>query len=129
QLRAMWVELRCRLVEDHESRPHRQRRRERDALELAAAQGAHRAAGKVLDAHLMQSLAHSAGNFPLRNGGVLQSERDLAVDGRVNRLQLRVLEHEAGAARENAQASTRRRAGYPPAVEVRHQAVEDAKQG
>ena len=132
----MWVELRCRLVEDHESRPHRKRRRERDALALAAAQGAHRAARKVLDAHLVQSLAHSAGHFPLRNGGVLQSERDLAVDGRVNRLQLRVLEHEAGAARENArrrrehvQACNRRRAGYAPAVEVRHQAVEDAKQG
>jgi len=90
----------------------------------------------VLDADLMQSLAHSRGDFPLRNGGVLESERDLAVDRRINHLQLRVLEHEAGVAREHARrrredvkAGNRRDARDAAAVKVRHQAVEDAKKG
>ena len=90
----------------------------------------------MLDADLVEGLAHSLGDLPLRYGGVLQPECDLAVDGRINSLQLRVLEHEAGASREHAgrgredvKAGHERGARHSTAVKVRHEAVEDPKKG
>ena len=42
---AVGVELRGRLVQDHERRVHGERRRQRDTLALASAQRSHEAAG------------------------------------------------------------------------------------
>ena len=89
------VELRGRLVEQDQLRPARERRAERDALELAAGQLGGRAVEQVRDPErerrLLDRARHRGGRLPL----VLERERQLGADGAHHHLRLGILEQRA----------------------------------
>src|SRR5437764_591906 len=85
------VELRGRLGEGDQSRPHREDRRQGDALTFAAAKISDSTAYEVLYASLGKRLIDPVEHRRGGNGHVLQPERDLPLDGVINGLQLRVL--------------------------------------
>src|ERR1700692_349201 len=83
----------------------------------------------------VQGLFDSTRHFALRESEVLEPEGNLAIDDVVDGLQLGVLEHKANAprqvpsgSRDDVEPSNRGAPGYPAAVEMRHEPVEDAQQ-
>ena len=85
------VELRGRLVEQHQPRPRHQRRRQRHPLQLAAGQGVDRAPEQVRDRQRQRHLLDRPGAVA---GGVaahLQRQLDLGGDGGRDDLRLGVL--------------------------------------
>src|SRR5205809_1460923 len=135
ELRAVGVQLRGRLVQDDGARLHGEHGGQGDTLPLAAAQGAQAALEEVTRAHLLQGCLDAGGHRPRRHAEVLQAERDLALHGVIDRLQLGVLEDETDAARHHPRGrgddiEARRLGGSAdaPAVKMRHEPVEDAQQ-
>lgn len=90
------IELRRRLVEQHERRPSRDRRTERNALQLAAAQLGRRPVEQRLDAEREGDLLDAAGDSRRAEATVLEREGELAADGAEDDLRLGILEEGAG---------------------------------
>ena len=115
---------------------HRQHRRERNPLPLAAAERRQLASGQVRGSDLGESGIDARRHLGSSDAEVLEAERDLALDRVVDGLQLGILEDEPDRAREHARRShddvmsaRHRRALDAAAVKVRDEAVQDAQQG
>ena len=123
------VDLRRRLVEQEQARLERERRRERDALQLAARQLGGPALGEVPGADQLQRLVDPRPDVGRRDADVLEAERDLVRDLRHHDLVLRILEDRRDVAGKLGRARLARvAAGHDDApreraaVEVRHEA-------
>jgi hypothetical protein len=122
------IQLRGRLVQQHQPGSARQRRAQRDALQLATAQLARRPVEQVRDPERQRGLLHAPRHRRRPVPAVLQRERELRAHGRQHDLGLGVLEQRAGDARDGGRPVL---AGVEPAdphhaaerasVEVRHQ--------
>jgi len=86
--RPLRVQLRQRFVEDEQAGPHRQHPGQGEPLPLAAGEGADRTAPEVDDAAHLQSVADPAEHLAASDAEVLQPKGDVALDGRVDGLQL-----------------------------------------
>ncbi len=125
------VELRGRFVEQQEVRLRGDDGGEGHLLQLAARERRQRRVAQVREAERDQRLLDEARDGAALDAEVLEAEGDLALDGRHDRLALRVLEDEADAAREVVRPGVagvvlvdRHAAGEDAAVEVRHESVE-----
>jgi hypothetical protein len=134
-LRRSGIELRRRFVQQQQRRLQRERGCETDALELAAGQLRDGTVGEVRDVHGRERLQGARDDRGRRRSDVLQSERDLAHDAREHDLLLGVLEHGRDRSRElGGTSGTGVPSGdldaplEPPAVEMRDEAGERAKQ-
>jgi hypothetical protein len=122
------IELRGGLVEEQEPRALRERRREANALQLAARQLDRPAPPQVQHADRRQRLLHARPDLVRGRAQVLEAEGDLVLDARHDDLVLRILEdrrHRAsqlcGPRSSRVEAADLDRAGEAPAVEVRHE--------
>ena len=129
------IELRHRLVEQQQRWSRRERRRERDPLQLTARELTGRPVSEVRGAGLGQRLEHALGNLRRRPGGALEREGDLAIDREHDRPGLGILEDDAGArAHLGGSCMTRieprdlAAPGETTTVEVRHEAAQHAQQ-
>ena len=93
-----------RLVEQQELRPHGERARHRDALLLAARQGADRAAGEVGEMHEREEALSTARAISAAPAAArLEPEGDVLGDGEMGEQRV-VLEHHADVAPVRRQA-------------------------
>src|SRR5207248_3430685 len=102
QRRAARVELRGGLVKDDRAGLHGEHRGQRYALALTAAERAEPAVSEVVRPGLVERIVDQAGHGRGGHARVLEPERDLSLDGVVDRLELWVLEDEAHMAGEHA---------------------------
>ena len=129
------VELRGRLVEQHEPRPPGERRAERDALQLAAGQLVRRAVEQLLDAERERRLLHPARDRARPCAAVLEPEGELGAHRPEHDLRLGVLEQRPGHRGELRRAVLARvepagddAARELAAVEVRHEPAGGAQE-
>ncbi len=129
------VELRRRLVEQHEPRPAGERGAERDALQLAAGELVRRAVEQRRDAERERDLLHPARDRRRRRAAVLEREGELGAHGPEHDLGLGVLEQRPGDRAEVAgpvlarvEAADHDAPGERAAVEVRDEAGGGAQQ-
>ncbi len=132
---AIGIQLRSRLVEDHQAWPHGKCGGQRDPLALASAERPHGSPGEILDTCCVQRFFDPAANLAPRHRRVFQPEGDFAVDDVVDGLQLGILKDEAHVAghlasgrRDDIEPHDVSTPGDPSAVEVRHKAVEGPEQ-
>ena len=124
------VQLRGRLVEQHQPRPAGERRAERDALLLAAGELVRRAIQQRVDAERERDLLDAARDRGGAVAAALERERELGAHRAHHQLRLGVLEEHAGERAEarrpvlaGVEAGERDATGEMPAVEVRHEAA------
>ena len=129
------IELGRRLVEQQQPRPARERRAERDPLELAAGQLVRRAVQQPGDAERQRGLLDPARDRRLAPAAVLQRERELRAHRAHHDLRLGVLEQRAGDRGElgrpvlaRVQPARHQPPGELAAVEVRHEPGGGAQQ-
>ncbi len=122
------VELRGGLVEQHQLRPARERRAERDALLLAAGELVRGAVEQRVDPERERDLLDPARDRRVALAAAFERERELGADGAHHELRLGVLEQHArvaaevrGAVLARVEAGERDRAGERAAVEMRHE--------
>ena len=132
---ATGIELRGGLVEEHQPRAARERRAERDALQLATAELVGRAVEQRLDPQRERHLLHAARHGGPALAAVLQREGELMANGAEHDLRLGVLEEAARHRRDRRrpvlagiEAADHRAAAEDAAVEVRHEAARGAQQ-
>ncbi len=89
------IELRGRLVEQHERRPRDERGRERDALQLTAGELGCGAIEQVRDAQRERGLLDRARDHGAAVAEVLERQRELGANGAHDHLRLGVLEQRA----------------------------------
>ena len=133
--RAFRIELRSGLVQGHEPRPEDQDRRQLHTLPFAAGERGQPPPAQPFDPERDHRSVHSIVHLRPRHAQVLQAESDLPFDRAVYRLRLDVLEDEPdalGQARngrsEGVQTRHLRPTRNAPAVELRHQAVEEPQE-
>ena len=133
RLRALRIELRRRLVEEQQLGLERERRREADALQLAAGKLRDAAAGQVRGTDGRQRSLRARQDRLRRHADVLEPEGDLRLDLREDDLILRILEDGRDRARELRRMRVARvaagdldAAAEVPAVEPRHEPAERA---
>src|SRR5918994_3960189 len=78
--RALRVELGGRLVQQKQLRPHRERGRRADALELAARQLVRGTLCQRAGADRLEGLVRAAADLARRDAQVLEPERDFVLD-------------------------------------------------
>ncbi len=129
------VELRGRLVEQHERRTRGERGAQCDALQFAAGELVRRALEQVGDAERERDLLDAAGDRGGAEAAVLERERELGTHRAHDDLGLGVLEQRPGDRGERARPVLARvepadddAPGGPPAVEVRHEPAGGAQQ-
>ena len=90
--RALRIQLRGRLVERHDLRPHCQDGGELDALAFAPGESRQAATDKTRDRERRQDFVDPVVHLGPAQPGILEAEGDLALDRSVDRLRLHVLE-------------------------------------
>ena len=132
---AFGIELRRRFVEQQQLRLQRERRRETDALQLAARELRDGSIGKVRGADGSKRLQRVRNDLERRSADVLETERDFARDPREDDLLLRILEQRRDGSGERRRPSRARIPSVdldpplePPTVEVRHETGERAEE-
>ena len=94
---ARGVEVRGRFVEEQESRSHRERAGERQALLLPAGERLGRAVQGHVQTHGIQGVMHPRPDLLARDAEVLAPERDVIAHPREDHLRVGVLKDETGA--------------------------------
>src|SRR5207253_6931852 len=114
---------------------HRQYPSEREPLALTTGERGDCPGAECSDAGGFECRVDSRDHLGARHAQVLETKCHIVLDRRVHRLQLRVLEHEADMSRELSRGACHDIASeyqcasaHGPAVKVRHQAVENAKE-
>ncbi len=127
------IELRRRLVEQHEPRPHRQGGGQADPLELPARELVRPPSGQMGGAERVERGVHARPDLLRRRTEVLEPEGDVVAHERHEDLVLGILEDGRDRSREVGRARRARVAAAdldptrePPAVEVRHEPGERA---
>ena len=130
------IELRRRLVEQHDLRAARERGAERDALELAPGELVGRAVQQLADAQGQRGLLHASRDRGRSEAAVLERKGQLGPHRPQDDLRLGILKEAAGDHGDVAGAAVAHRQPahddltlHHPAVQVGHQAARGAQQG